>query len=179
MLLNGWRKSCVVRGSRAEFPHSLFYPIRTFDDGAVNLRLRTDFLQLLQQSQAQVWILVCCDNQLGFGKSFKKNLMFWQLNKASEKNSSLTSGTKILWGSPRPTQHRPFSPHNCYCTALSCPQLSETGMFASRCWNVLLEVMLEGGKIKSYSYTWPFFQFSEFCLFLFLSHEFPQSSNAS
>lgn len=37
------------------------------------------------QGQTQVWILVCCDNQLGFRKSSKKNLMFWQLNKASEK----------------------------------------------------------------------------------------------
>lgn len=41
-----------------------------------------------QQSQAQVWILVCCDNQLGFGKSLKKNLMFWQRNKASERKKN-------------------------------------------------------------------------------------------
>lgn len=43
----------VVRGSRAEFPHSLFYPIRAFDDGAANLHLHTDFLQLLQPGEAK------------------------------------------------------------------------------------------------------------------------------
>lgn len=51
MLLNGWRESpcCMRQQSR----NSLLYPIRAFNDGDVNLRLRTDFLQLLQRSKAK------------------------------------------------------------------------------------------------------------------------------
>lgn len=126
------------------------------------------------QNQDQACIFACCDNQLGFGKSFEKSNVLATLQ-GFWKNNSLTSGTKTLQGSPRATRCRTFSPHSCCCTALPCPQLTETGMFAARCWNISLEAMQEGGKIKSYSCTWTFFNFLSFvyfssCPMNFLSH---------
>lgn len=126
----------VVRGSRAEFPRSLFYPIRAFYDGAANLCLHTDFLQLLQHSKAKPEFGFLRVVIISWGsENPSRNLMFWQLNKASEKTNSLTSGTKIFQRSPRQIQQRtsPPAPHNYYCTALPCPQLSQTGTSASRC----------------------------------------------
>lgn len=75
MLLSGWRESrrCTRQQSRIPSLPVLPYkgilwwcckpvPSHRFSTAAA-----------AQQSQARVWIPACCDNQLGFGKSFKKS----------------------------------------------------------------------------------------------------------